>query len=61
MVSSFPVPSRDVTYQSFPGAAGNTLITVFPARESLFSDIPAGDGKTANLFTVYHLGGELIE
>jgi hypothetical protein len=29
---------------------------LFPARESLVSDIPAGDGKTANLFfTVYVL------
>jgi hypothetical protein len=24
-----------------------------PARESLFNDIPAGDGKIANLFLVY--------
>ncbi len=23
---------------------------LFPARESLFSDIPAGDGKIVNLF-----------
>ncbi len=27
---------------------GNNLL--FPAKESLISDIPAGDGKTANLF-----------
>ncbi len=26
------------------------VIKLFPARESLVSDIPAGDGKTANLF-----------
>jgi hypothetical protein len=26
------------------------IIKLFPARESLVSDIPAGDGKTANLF-----------
>ncbi len=26
------------------------IIKYFPARESLVSDIPAGDGKTANLF-----------
>ncbi len=33
--------------------AGNNLS--IPGRESLVSDIPAGDGKTANLFfTVYH-------
>ncbi len=37
-VSGFPVPCRDVTYQSLP------------ARESFVSDIPAGDGKTANPF-----------
>ncbi len=30
--------------------AGNNLITIFPARESLVSYIPAGDGKIANLF-----------
>jgi hypothetical protein len=26
------------------------MIRLFPARESLVSDIPAGDGKIANLF-----------
>jgi hypothetical protein len=26
------------------------IIKIFPARESLISDVPAGDGKTANLF-----------
>ncbi len=26
------------------------IITIFPARESLVSDIPAGDGTIANLF-----------
>ncbi len=26
------------------------IIQLFPARESLISDIPAGDGKIANLF-----------
>jgi hypothetical protein len=39
--SGFPVPSRDVTQR---------IIQLFPARESLVSDIPAEDGKTANLF-----------
>jgi hypothetical protein len=30
------------------------IIKLFPARESLVSDISAGDGKTVNLFyTVY--------
>jgi hypothetical protein len=27
-----------------------TKILIFPARESLVSEIPAGDGKIANLF-----------
>ncbi len=26
------------------------IFKLFPARESLVSDIPAGDGKTVNLF-----------
>ncbi len=26
------------------------MMKLFPARESLVSDIPTGDGKTANLF-----------
>ncbi len=30
--------------------AENNLITVFQARESSVSDIPAGDGKIANFF-----------
>jgi hypothetical protein len=46
----FSRPSRDITCQI--SLAGKNLI--IPARESLLSDIPAGDGKTANLFfTVY--------
>ncbi len=40
--NDFPVPSQDVTNQ--------TLILLFPARESLVSDLPAGYGKSANLF-----------
>jgi hypothetical protein len=33
---------------------------LFPARESLVSDIPAGDGKTAKpFFTVWIPGGEI--
>jgi hypothetical protein len=39
-ISSFPIPNRDVTYQTLPVSA----------RECLVSDIPAEDGKTANLF-----------
>jgi hypothetical protein len=38
-VCHFPVPSRDVTILSLDGS-----------RESLVSDIPAGDGKIVNLF-----------
>jgi hypothetical protein len=30
--------------------AGKKIIKLFPARESLASDIPTGDGKTANFF-----------
>ncbi len=41
-VSDFPVPSRD---------AGNYKL--FPAWKSLVSDIPARDGKLANLFTMW--------
>jgi hypothetical protein len=40
-VRAFPVPSRDVTYQTLP--AGNN------------SYIPAGDGKTANFFFCVNL------
>jgi hypothetical protein len=43
-VSGFPVPSQDVTLTKL-SLAGNNL-----NRESLVSDIQAGDGKTANLF-----------
>ncbi len=44
-VSGFPI--QDVTYQNFPWPG---IIWIFPARESLVSDILAGDLKTANLF-----------
>jgi hypothetical protein len=47
-VSRFPVPSRDVTYQTLPGRA--LLIIHWPGR--VWFDIPDGDGKTANFFTV---------
>jgi hypothetical protein len=46
-VSDFSVPSLDVNNQTLPG---RELCTVFPDRESLVSDIPAGDGKITNLF-----------
>jgi hypothetical protein len=45
-VSDFLVPSRGVAYQTpWPGK-----IKLFPVRESLVSDIPAGDRKIVNLF-----------
>jgi hypothetical protein len=46
-VSDIPVPSRDVTYQTLPWEG---KIKLFPHRESLVSDIPAGDGNVANIF-----------
>ncbi len=43
----FPVPSRDVTYQNspWPGIIKLKIIKLFPARESLLCDIPAGEWK----------------
>ncbi len=43
--SGFPVSRRDATHQILSGRE-----KLFPARESLVSDIPAGDGTTNNLF-----------
>ncbi len=43
-VIDFPVPNRDVMSLTKLSLAGNNL------KESLISDIPAGDGKIANLF-----------
>jgi hypothetical protein len=45
-VCHFSVPSLDVTDQL--SLDGNNLI--FPLRESLVSDIPAGDGKIVKFF-----------
>jgi hypothetical protein len=58
-VSGFPVPSRDVTYQTYH--LFTKLLNFSPARESLESDILTGDGKTANLFysVVYWVSGRL--
>ncbi len=55
-VIHFPVPSRDVTNHS-PWLG---IIKLFPARESLVSDIPSGDGKMASLFLTVYLSIELI-
>jgi hypothetical protein len=55
MVNDFPVPSWDVTTPTLPGEEKFNFsrpgkVKVFPARESLVSDIPAGDGKIVKLF-----------
>jgi hypothetical protein len=33
-----------------PNSRGTGIFKLFPARKSLVSDIPAGDGKNDNLF-----------
>jgi hypothetical protein len=45
-VSDFLVPIRDVTENTLPWQG---IIKSFPARESLVSDIPTGEGKIAKL------------
>ncbi len=49
----FSRPQPEVTYQTVPCSALNTVIKLFPSRESLVSDIPAGEGKMLIFFTVY--------
>ncbi len=44
-----PLTVKKVFFAIFPSPAGMSL-TKFPLRESLVSDIPAGDGKIVNLF-----------
>ncbi len=46
-VKRFPVSSMDVTNQTIPGRENFKLCL---ALESFVNDIPAGDGKIANLF-----------
>jgi hypothetical protein len=47
-VKDFPSPAgMSLTRLSLDG---NTVVKLFPSRESLVSDIPTGDGKIANLF-----------
>jgi hypothetical protein len=36
--------------KALPNSPWAGIINLFPARKSLVSDIPAGDGETANLF-----------
>jgi hypothetical protein len=52
-VSLFPAPvsGMSITKLSLDRDIGK----LFPARESLVSDTPAGDGKNDNLFAVYFL------
>jgi hypothetical protein len=49
-VPEFPVPSRDVTTKLSLGGNNDAVTEIFLSRESLVSDIPAGDGKLVNLF-----------
>ncbi len=44
----FPAPAGTGMSLTKLSLAGNKL---FPARESLVSDVPAGDGKTANSYS----------
>ncbi len=50
-VSDFPFPNRQ-TGMHLPKSPCPGIIKLFPARESLVSDIPAGDGKIIRVFTV---------
>ncbi len=45
MVSDFLVPSRDVTDKK-----NSPWLGIISVRESLVSDLPAGDGKIGTLF-----------
>jgi hypothetical protein len=49
-VREFPVPRRDVTTKISMGGNNDVITELFLPRESLVSDIPAGDGKLVNLF-----------
>ncbi len=49
-VREFPVPSRDVTTKLSLGGNNDVITELFLPRGSLVSDIPAGEGKLANLF-----------
>ncbi len=42
--------SRSQPVCHLPNSPWRDMIKLFPARENLVSDIPAGDGKMANLF-----------
>jgi len=51
-VSDFPVPAG-MSLTKLPNSPWSGKIYLFPARESLVSDIAARDGKTVNLFLQY--------
>jgi hypothetical protein len=46
----FEAPPQYTVKKVYIFSRPQPLTKLFPARESLVSDIPAGDGKTANLF-----------
>ncbi len=54
-----PVPCRDVTYQLSLGGNYYVKYKLFLPRESLVSDIPAGDGNIEKLFNGACTGREL--
>ncbi len=56
--SEFPVFNQYVTYQNSPWPG---ITKLFPARESLVSDIPAGDGKIDNIFFTMYLPVALFQ
>jgi hypothetical protein len=46
----YTVKTRSQPGSHLLNSAWREIIKLFPARESLVSDVPAGDGKIANLF-----------
>ncbi len=59
-VREFPVPRRDVTTKLSLGGNNDVITELFLPRESLVSDIPAGDGKLVNLFYGVKFGKLLL-
>ncbi len=53
MVGSSTTSSLDFLYMYTVKNVKDFPVKLSPARESFVSDIPAGDGKIALLFTVY--------
>ncbi len=45
--------NRDGSSWHQPNSPWTEIIKIFPSRESLVGDIPAGDGKKITVFTVY--------